>query len=167
VHTTSLHVPSIDLVVGGDVLYNQCHMFVGGTTPESRRAEYGVAATETPLPLRDRSGAILYPGFPADDRYLFRLYSVAAQLILWVTIGLCFAPLAGRLFGSGRSAPQVAHEGHLGSSAPTEVGWPAAALGVIKRVQPMYAALAALRSDVLRQPRERGFRWRSRAVPSS
>jgi glyoxylase-like metal-dependent hydrolase (beta-lactamase superfamily II) len=37
VHTTSLHVPSIDLVVGGDVLYNQCHMFVGGTTPESRR----------------------------------------------------------------------------------------------------------------------------------
>jgi glyoxylase-like metal-dependent hydrolase (beta-lactamase superfamily II) len=37
VHTTSLHVPAIDLVVGGDVLYNQCHMFVGGTTPESRR----------------------------------------------------------------------------------------------------------------------------------
>src|ERR1700730_988816 len=33
----SLHVPSIDLVVGGDVLYNQCHMFVGDTTPESRR----------------------------------------------------------------------------------------------------------------------------------
>jgi glyoxylase-like metal-dependent hydrolase (beta-lactamase superfamily II) len=37
VDTTSLHVPSIDLVVGGDVLYNQCHMFVGDTTPESRR----------------------------------------------------------------------------------------------------------------------------------
>jgi hypothetical protein len=37
VHTTSLHVPSIDLVVGGDVLYNQCHMYVGDTTPESRR----------------------------------------------------------------------------------------------------------------------------------
>ncbi|MFJ4849628.1 MULTISPECIES: MBL fold metallo-hydrolase [unclassified Streptomyces] len=35
-HTTSLHVPSIDLVVGGDVLYNQCHMFVGETTPASR-----------------------------------------------------------------------------------------------------------------------------------
>ncbi|MCW2649170.1 MAG: hypothetical protein JWR32_146 [Mycobacterium sp.] len=37
VDTTSLHVPCIDLVVGGDVLYNQCHMFVGDTTPESRR----------------------------------------------------------------------------------------------------------------------------------
>jgi glyoxylase-like metal-dependent hydrolase (beta-lactamase superfamily II) len=36
-HSTSLHVPSIDLVVGGDVLYNQCHMFVSDTTPESRQ----------------------------------------------------------------------------------------------------------------------------------
>ena len=36
-HTTSLHVPSIDLVVGGDVVYNQCHMYVGDTTPESRK----------------------------------------------------------------------------------------------------------------------------------
>jgi hypothetical protein len=81
-------------------------------------AEYSVAATETPQPLKDRSGAILYPGFPADDLYLFRLYSVAAQLILWATIGLCFAPLAGRLFGSSSSGPQVAHEGNLGSSAP-------------------------------------------------
>jgi glyoxylase-like metal-dependent hydrolase (beta-lactamase superfamily II) len=34
--TTSLHVPSIDLVVGGDVFYNQCHMYVGDTTAESR-----------------------------------------------------------------------------------------------------------------------------------
>ena len=36
VDSTSLHVPVIDLVVGGDVLYNECHMFVGGTTSESR-----------------------------------------------------------------------------------------------------------------------------------
>jgi glyoxylase-like metal-dependent hydrolase (beta-lactamase superfamily II) len=35
-HSTSLHIPSIDLVVGGDVLYNQCHMYVGDTTAESR-----------------------------------------------------------------------------------------------------------------------------------
>jgi glyoxylase-like metal-dependent hydrolase (beta-lactamase superfamily II) len=37
VHTTSLHVPSIDLVVGGDVLYNQCHMYVG--TPHREPAQ--------------------------------------------------------------------------------------------------------------------------------
>ena len=34
--STSLYVPSIDLVVAGDVVYNRCHMFVGATTPESR-----------------------------------------------------------------------------------------------------------------------------------
>jgi hypothetical protein len=37
VHTAPLHVPSIDLVVGGDVLYNQCHMYVGDTNAESRQ----------------------------------------------------------------------------------------------------------------------------------
>ncbi len=36
-HTTSLYVPSIGLVVAGDVVYNQCHMYVGDTTPESRK----------------------------------------------------------------------------------------------------------------------------------
>jgi glyoxylase-like metal-dependent hydrolase (beta-lactamase superfamily II) len=35
--TTSLHVPAIDLVVSGDVVYNQCQMYVGDTTPESRQ----------------------------------------------------------------------------------------------------------------------------------
>jgi glyoxylase-like metal-dependent hydrolase (beta-lactamase superfamily II) len=36
VDTTSLRVPSIGLVVAGDVVYNECHMYVGETTPESR-----------------------------------------------------------------------------------------------------------------------------------
>lgn len=36
VDSTSLHVPTLDLVIGGDVLYNRCHMFVATTTPESR-----------------------------------------------------------------------------------------------------------------------------------
>ena len=48
----------------------------------------------------------IYPGFPADDLYLFRLYSVMAQAILWATIGLCFAPMASRLLGSDTSVPQ-------------------------------------------------------------
>src|SRR5580698_2407794 len=34
--TTSLHVPSIGLIVAGDVVYNQCRMYVGDTTSESR-----------------------------------------------------------------------------------------------------------------------------------
>src|SRR6202795_787924 len=35
--TTSLHVPSIGLIVAGDVVYNQCRMYVGDTTAESRK----------------------------------------------------------------------------------------------------------------------------------
>jgi glyoxylase-like metal-dependent hydrolase (beta-lactamase superfamily II) len=35
--TTSLHVPSLGLIVAGDVVYNQCHMYVGDSTPESRK----------------------------------------------------------------------------------------------------------------------------------
>src|SRR5277367_1303021 len=34
--STSLYVPSIGLIVAGDVVYNQCRMYVGETTPESR-----------------------------------------------------------------------------------------------------------------------------------
>jgi len=58
---------------------------------------YGHHATETPLPLTDKQGHIVYPGFPADVLFNFRLYSVAAQLILWGAIGLVFAPMAQRL----------------------------------------------------------------------
>ena len=54
---------------------------------------------ETPEPLRDASGAISYPRFPADVLYEFRLLSLGAQLLLWATIGLVFAPLAARLLG--------------------------------------------------------------------
>ena len=68
-------------------------------------ANYGSHATETPLPLTDAKGIIVYPGFPADDLYSFRLYSVTAQLILWTAIGLLFAPLAERLLRpAGRTA---------------------------------------------------------------
>ena len=54
---------------------------------------------ETPEPLRDASGAIIYPGFPADDLYEFRLVSLGTQLLLWTTIAVVFGALAGRLLG--------------------------------------------------------------------
>ncbi|MGH3379265.1 MAG: CbtA family protein [Actinoallomurus sp.] len=60
--------------------------------------QYGRHATETPLPLKDPQGRVVYPGFPADLLFSFRFYSVAAQAILWTAIGLCYAPLAERLF---------------------------------------------------------------------
>jgi hypothetical protein len=62
---------------------------------------------ETPEPLRDASGAIVYPGFPADVLYEFRLLSLGTQLLLWVTVGVVFATLAGRLLGERAESGQV------------------------------------------------------------
>ncbi|GAA2005280.1 CbtA family protein [Catenulispora subtropica] len=59
--------------------------------------EFGHHATETPLPLTDAEGAIVYPGFPADVLFSFRLSSIAAQAVLWATLGLAFGPMAERL----------------------------------------------------------------------
>ena len=66
--------------------------------------EFGHHATETPLPLTDAHGTIVYPGFPADTLFSFRFYSVAAQLLLWATIALVFGPMAERLL-SRRTEP--------------------------------------------------------------
>jgi hypothetical protein len=71
---------------------------------------YGHHATETPLPILDSKGNTIFPGFPADVLYSFRLYSVAAQVILWTTLALIFAPLVERvlaphlLYGDRRPA---------------------------------------------------------------
>ena len=67
--------------------------------------EYGKHATETPLPLKDAEGRIVFPGFPADVLAQFRAYSVGAQVILWGVIALVFAPLAERVL-----APVTRHE---------------------------------------------------------
>ena len=68
---------------------------------------YGNQATETPLPLKNAQGQIVYPGFPADVLFSFRLYSVAAQLLLWSAIGLIFAPLADRLLAPGPARAEL------------------------------------------------------------
>lgn len=60
-------------------------------------AQDGPRVSETPLPLRDGAGAIVFPGFDPDLLYSFRLYSVAAQALLWAVIGLVFGALVERL----------------------------------------------------------------------
>ena len=70
-------MPAIDLVVGGDVLYNQCHMYVGDTTPESR--ENWIAALDRLAALNPKTAVAGHkkPGAPdtpaaieATKRYL-------------------------------------------------------------------------------------------------
>jgi Probable cobalt transporter subunit (CbtA) len=60
------------------------------------------AIDETPGPLRDDAGVIVYEGFPADVLYDFRLYSLGTQVVMWATIALVFAPLASRLLDDRR-----------------------------------------------------------------
>ena len=60
-------------------------------------AHHGNHASETPPPLTDASGRIVYPGFPADVLAGFRLYSIGTQVVLWTALALAFAPLADRL----------------------------------------------------------------------
>ncbi|HTK66506.1 MAG TPA: CbtA family protein [Pseudonocardia sp.] len=69
-------------------------------------AQYGRQATETPQPLRDPAGTIVFPGFPADVLASFRMYSVLAQMILWATIGVAFAPLAEKVLVPGPASPK-------------------------------------------------------------
>ena len=52
---------------------------------------------ETPGPLVNDAGAIVFPGFTADDLYEFRLHALGTQVVVWATIGLVFASLVGRL----------------------------------------------------------------------
>lgn len=61
---------------------------------------------ETPEPLCDAAGAIVYPGFPADVLYEFRLVSLATQLVLWASIGLVFSVVSSRLLSE--RAPSTA-----------------------------------------------------------
>jgi predicted cobalt transporter CbtA len=57
---------------------------------------------ETPGPLRDNAGTIIYEGFPADDLYQFRLFSLGTQVVMWATMGLVFAALASRFLDEKR-----------------------------------------------------------------
>lgn len=63
---------------------------------------------ETPAPLRDASGTIVYEGFPADVLYDFRLYSLGTQVVIYATIGLVFAALVSKLLDGKRTASLTA-----------------------------------------------------------
>lgn len=51
--TTCLHVPALDLVIAGDAVYNDVHLYLGESTPELRQA--WLAALDTIEALRPRT----------------------------------------------------------------------------------------------------------------
>ena len=81
----------------------------------ANRVQFGNFATETPQPLKNAQGQIVYPGFPADVLFKFRLYSVINQTILWVTIGLGFGYLAERMLTPVRHAAPASVSGPSGA----------------------------------------------------
>jgi hypothetical protein len=46
----------------------------------------------------------VYPGFPADVLFSFRLYSILNQMILWGSIGFLFGVLAEKVLGATQRA---------------------------------------------------------------
>jgi glyoxylase-like metal-dependent hydrolase (beta-lactamase superfamily II) len=52
-HTTCLHVPSADLVVAGDAAYNDVHLYLAESNPETRRD--WIAALDTIESLKPRT----------------------------------------------------------------------------------------------------------------
>ena len=62
---------------------------------------------ETPGPMVNDAGVIVFPGFPAVDMYEFRLYTFTTQLIVWTTIGLVFAALISKVLDPRRRNMEV------------------------------------------------------------
>jgi hypothetical protein len=58
---------------------------------------------ETPGPIVNDAGVMVFPGFPAVDMYEFRLYTLATQLIVWTAIGLVFATLISKVLDGRRN----------------------------------------------------------------
>jgi Probable cobalt transporter subunit (CbtA) len=63
---------------------------------------------ETPGPMTDDAGTIVFPGFPAVDMYEFRLYTLGTQVIIWATIGLVGAAQLSRLLDPKREDQLIA-----------------------------------------------------------
>jgi hypothetical protein len=68
---------------------------------------YARASTETPQPITNAAGQIVYPGFSADVLWKFRFYAIINQIIVWTAIGLIFSALLERVVGTSRPAARV------------------------------------------------------------
>ncbi len=62
---------------------------------------------ETPGPLLDDAGTIVYEGFPADVLYDFRLFSLGNQIVIYATIGLAFGVMAAKLLGESNRQESI------------------------------------------------------------
>jgi glyoxylase-like metal-dependent hydrolase (beta-lactamase superfamily II) len=66
-HSTVVHVPGLSLVVSGDVVYNQTHMWLSGSTPDSRAGWARALDTVAALGARTIIAGHRDPRAPDDD----------------------------------------------------------------------------------------------------
>lgn len=74
---------------------------------------------QTPGPLRDDAGNLVYEGFPADVLYEFRLYSLGTQIVIYTTIALVFGAMAAKLLGESRRGGARALRTGASGAAPS------------------------------------------------
>ena len=67
--STVLHVPALGLVVSGDVVYNQTHMWLRGSTPESRASWKQALDTVAQLGADKIIAGHRHPQAPDDDAH--------------------------------------------------------------------------------------------------
>ncbi|GAB3228371.1 CbtA family protein [Mycolicibacterium hippocampi] len=68
---------------------------------------------EVPDALVDGTGSLLFPGFPADLLYNFRLHSVLTAAVMWMVLATAFAVAVSRA-SSARTSPAVKEVVHGG-----------------------------------------------------
>ena len=66
-HSTVVHVPGLSLVVSGDVVYNQTHMWLSGSTPDTRAAWARALDTVAGLGAQTIIAGHRKPQAPDDD----------------------------------------------------------------------------------------------------
>ena len=66
-HSSVVHVPVLSLVVSGDVAYNQTHMWLRGSTPDSRASWIRALDTVAALGAQTIIAGHRNPGAPDDD----------------------------------------------------------------------------------------------------
>jgi hypothetical protein len=83
---------------------------------------YGNSATETPLPVRNLQGQVVYPGFPADVLWKFRFFSILAQMLIWSVTGLIFGALLERFFKPKAPRPPTPDSVPASDPSPQRIG---------------------------------------------
>lgn len=64
---------------------------------------------ETPQPITNTHGQILYPGFSADVLWKLRWYSILNMVPIWAATGLIFGALIERFLKTNAPAPAEPH----------------------------------------------------------